>query len=282
MTLEADDGHYSISPERELTRKPLRIDFLILKKDGGWHMKSRLGRLLKNHTILEYKGATDRLGIDDIYKGMAYISLYLSSGTGDSEQSKKIPDAEEVLLMFVCSVYPRKVMKYLGDVFRGETEPGIYRFRIWKTDIVIMVQSRLEGEDFLWLRNLSLCVDAVEFDRMARQALERLEDKRRDELIQFIGEVNPYLWEESENMCKIFEEVERRGERRGEERGKQMGIALGEERGRQAGIAAGKLQGESRLSGLIQILLQEGRIDEISAVTSDADERTKLYNRYGI
>ena len=67
-------------PERELTRKPLRIDFLILKKDGGWHMKSRLGRLLKNHTILEYKGATDRLGIDDIYKGMAYISLYLSSG----------------------------------------------------------------------------------------------------------------------------------------------------------------------------------------------------------
>ena len=270
VTLEADDGHYVISPERELTRKPLRIDFLILKKDSGWSIKSKFGKLLKNHTILEYKGATDRLGIEDIYKGLAYVSLYISSGTGDAEQLKKISNAEDVLLMFVCSAYPKKVMEYLEDVFQGETDSGIYHFRIWRTDIIIMVQSRLEGEEYIWLKNLSLRVNTAEFDQMARQALERPEDTRRDELIQFIGEANPYLWEESEDMCKIFEEVERRGENRG----RQAGIVMGEERG--------KLQGESRLSSLIQILLKEGRIDEISAATSDANERRNLYSRYGI
>ena len=233
-------------------------------------MKSKLGQILKNHTILEYKGATDRLCINDIYKGMAYFCLYISSGTGDSVQLKESPDAEEVLLMFICNAYPKKVMEYLKDVFQGEADPGIYRFRFWRTDVVIMVQSRLQGEEFIWLKNFSLRVDAGEFDQMARQALDRPEDVRRDELIQFIGEANPHLWEESERMCKIFEEVERRGEERGEKRG------------RQAGIAAGKQQGESRLSSLIQALLREGRIDEISAVTSDAKERKRLYRKYGI
>ena len=42
-------GHYMITPERELTRKSLRMDFLILRLEEGCHMRSSLGKLLKKH-----------------------------------------------------------------------------------------------------------------------------------------------------------------------------------------------------------------------------------------
>lgn len=60
-----------ITPERELTRKPLRMDFLILRLEEGCHMRSSLGKLLKKHTIAEYKGATDHLSVEDLFKGQA-------------------------------------------------------------------------------------------------------------------------------------------------------------------------------------------------------------------
>ena len=114
-------------------------------------------------------------------------------------------------------------MKYLKEVCVEEMVPGIYRFRIWRIEVIIIVQSRLKGKEYYWLKNLSLHVDPEEFDQMARQAIARPEDNRRDELIQFIGETNPYLWKE-----------------------------------------------------------KEGRIEEISAATSDIGERRKLYQKYGI
>ena len=78
-----------ITPERELTRKPLRMDFLILWLEEGCHMKSSLGKLLKKHTIVEYKGATDHLSVEDLFKGQAYASLYVSSGTGDASPERQ-------------------------------------------------------------------------------------------------------------------------------------------------------------------------------------------------
>ena len=161
-----------ITPERELTRKPLRMDFLILRLEEGCQMRSSLGKLLKKHTIVEYKGATDHLSVEDLFKGQAYASLYVSSGTGDSSPERQKYSAssetslygpaklglavspEELLLMFVCYPYPRKVMQFLQrtSVRIEESDPGIYRFRLWCIDAAIIVQSRLDSTEYLLIR----------------------------------------------------------------------------------------------------------------------------------
>ena len=314
LSLEADTGHYTISPEKELTRKPLRIDFLILRLEDGYRMKSSLGKLLKKHTIVEYKGATDYLNVEDLFKGQAYASLYISSGTGDfspvnqkdsvsSETSLSalarpglaIPP-EEILLMFVCYPYPRKVMQFLQrtSVRIEENDPGIYRFRLWCIDMIIVVQSRLNSVEYLWIKNLSSNVPPEDFDQMAAQQQKHPEDKALDDLIQFIYDNNPYLQKEGEKMCKIFDDIRQKafdqgknegfnlGRNEGFNLGKNEGFKQGKNEGFKQGKGLGRDEGENQLSKLIQILLKNGQMDDISAVISSKDARQAFYKRYGL
>ena len=290
LSLEADMGHYMITPERELTRKPLRMDFLILRLEEGYRMRSSLGKLLKKHTIIEYKGATDYLSLEDLFKGQAYASLYISSGTGDSspesqkdyafsEASLSAParpglavPPEEMLLMFVCYPYPRKVMQFLQrtSVRIEKTTPGIYRFRLWCIDAAIIVQSRLDSAEYLWMKNLSSNVPPEDFDQMAAQQQKHPEDKALDDLIQFIYDNNPYLQKEGENVCKVFDDIRQKAFDQGKNEGFNLGKGLGRD------------EGENQLSKLIQILLKNGQMDDISAVISSKDARQTFYKRYGL
>lgn len=56
--------------------------------------------------------------------------------------------------MFVCYPYPRKVMQFLQrtSVRIEESDPGIYRFRLWCIDAAIIVQSRLDSTEYLLIR----------------------------------------------------------------------------------------------------------------------------------
>ncbi len=202
ITLEEDEGRYGLNPEEELTRKPLRVDFLILKTADAGKMKSSFGKLLRKHTILEYKGYGDYLSIDDFYKGLAYAYLYKSEGTVSSKSGTDEIHLDELALIFVCFSYPAKLMKYL--------------------------------------RKRSACVAPKDFEQMAEQVYENPADLRRDELFQFIGENNEKLWKGESSMCKIFEEIEARGEKRGELRGEKIGEARGEKRGREQGEQRGE------------------------------------------
>ena len=67
----------------------------------------------------------------------------------------------------------------------AEVEPGVYPLRVLGLDVLIVVQSLLEGDDYLWIRNLRRGPDLEEFNRMAQQAVDHPEDELRDSLIQF-------------------------------------------------------------------------------------------------
>lgn len=271
ITLEEDEGRYELHPEEELTRKPLRVDFLILKTAGAGEMKSSFGRLLKKHAILEYKGYGDYLSIDDFYKGLAYAYLYKSEGTVSSTAGTNEIQLDELTLIFVCFSYPAKLMKYLQKRYSvTERDRGIYQVSHERLEVFLMVQKRLERDEYLWLKNLSARVAPKDFERMAEQVYGNPADRRRDELFQFIGENNEKLWKGEESMCKIFEEIEARGEKRGELKGEKRGKELGEQRG------------EDRFSGLMKILLREKRYTEIEQITYDRKALHEMYRRYGL
>lgn len=71
-------------------------------------------------------------------------------------------------------------------------------------------------------------------------------------------------------MCEYIDMLEARGEARGLEKGLEKGLAEGE------------VKGENRLAALIQRLLNEKRLDEISLVSTDSGKRQELYRLYGI
>ena len=92
------------------------------------------------------------------------------------------------------------------------------------------------------------------------------EDKALDDLIQFIYDNNPYLQKEGEKMCKVFDDIRKKAFNQGKEEG----------------FGLGRDAGENQLSRLIQILLKNCRIDEISAVTKDEEVRHIFYEKYNL
>ena len=48
--------------ELELNKMPMRIDALVIKKNGSEPLKKNMGRLLKGHNIFEYKSPKDWSG----------------------------------------------------------------------------------------------------------------------------------------------------------------------------------------------------------------------------
>ena len=54
--------------EIELGKDPVRLDFLIIKKEPDVILKDPIGEFFKQVNIFEYKSPEDGLSVDDFYK----------------------------------------------------------------------------------------------------------------------------------------------------------------------------------------------------------------------
>lgn len=67
-------------------------------------------------------------------------------------------------------------------------------------------------------------------------------------------------------------------------KGIQMGITIGKEAGKQEGISigkeAGKQEGEEIALKLIQLLMKQGRTEDIALASTDPEARRKLYEEF--
>ena len=66
----------TFSREFQLSKEPIRMDMLIIKKRDGARIKNELGFLFKKNNVLEYKSPDDTLSFDDFYKTLGYACLY--------------------------------------------------------------------------------------------------------------------------------------------------------------------------------------------------------------
>ena len=74
-------------------------------------------------------------------------------------------------------------------------------------------------------------------------------------------------------MCKMLDDVERRGMERGLERGLEQGLEQGPEQGQK------RLEQVNRLTAC---LIKDGRTEELFQVTQDSELQEKLMMEYGI
>ena len=78
--LRACKQDLTFETEHELSKKPLRVDLLIIKKNRDVEIKTAYGRAFRRFNVIEYKSPEDGLTIDDFYKAIGYAMLYKGLG----------------------------------------------------------------------------------------------------------------------------------------------------------------------------------------------------------
>ena len=155
MKLEYDIIHAPVTYEQEvqLGEDPVRLDFLIIKKDPSVVLNDPIGEFFKAVNLFEYKSPEDGLSIDDFYKAVGYAFIYKGYG----KKVNELP-IEDITLTLVRHAYPRELIKTLkqSGFTVDEKYPGIYRIdgKI-SIRIQIVVSSRLSDGEYEGLKLLA-------------------------------------------------------------------------------------------------------------------------------
>ena len=192
--------------EDQLGTKPKEIDVLIIKKDSDKPIKKNIGQIFRKHNIVEYKSPADYLSIDDFYHVYAYACFYKT----DTAKENQIL-AEDISISFVCSKYPRKLMKYLKTKRKYRVryiESGIYYIEGDFFPMQIICTSRLTDEENFWLHNLTNELGTKE---QAMQVMHRYENHTNENLYESIVNViinaNSETFKEVSGMCEALERI---------------------------------------------------------------------------
>ena len=194
--------------EHQLSKKPLEIDVLIVKKNAEVQIKKNIGRIFRKYNIFEYKSPEDYLSIDDFYKVYGYANLYKS----DTPRVDLIK-SDEITISFVCEKRPEKLLKHLRqerqlDIMR--VEEGIYYIEGAYFPIQLLVTAELSRESNFWLRNLT---NRLKEHREVNELVTEYEKNRQNDLykamMNLIIRANETLFEEVKggDMCEALREL---------------------------------------------------------------------------
>ena len=268
IELEAYKNVLEFEDEHLLSKKPLQIDVLVIKKDKNVFIETSIGNIFQKHNIIEYKSPEDYFSINDFYKVNGYACLYLA----EAEHVDEIK-AEEITITFVGSRYPRQMIKKLKErhgikVVRKEN--GIYYLYGGLFAMQLIVTKQLKKDMLYWLQILTN--DLRDKDEI-QTLVKRYEKNKNSQLYQTVMDaITRANWEQMEGykMCDAlrelfadeFKEYARKGWEDGEKRGREVGEKRGREKGEKIGKEIGK---EMMLIHQVCIKLKKGKfLEQIS------------------
>ena len=229
IELEKELGRLEIEDEVQLTKKPLQMDVLLIKKDGKEPIKKNIGRIFRKHNIIEYKSPGDSLSVNDFYKVYGYACIYQSDTDGVMEICP-----QEMTLTFVCSRFPRKLLKHLEKVRRmsvREVEKGIYYLEGDPIPIQLLIVPLLSKENNYWLQHLR---GNLHRGRESEELMERYEEHSHSRWYQsamdLIVRANWEQVKEEKNMCEALRELFADELRESWEKGNEDGLKVGAEK----------------------------------------------------
>ena len=124
IELHADLDKLHFRGEYLLGKQPMRSDLLITCSHKNAQFHSNLAQIFRTYNFVEYKSPDDLMTVRSFYKVYSYACKFLA----DMPAEKK-PDPEEITLTFICSHYPRKMLRHLR-VFRKiqihKRDSGVY------------------------------------------------------------------------------------------------------------------------------------------------------------
>ena len=151
IELGEEAKYLEFEPEHLLSKKPMQIDVLV-KNEKHVQIKKNIGRIFRQHNIVEYKSPDDTLTIDDFYKVYGYTCIYKA-------ESKTIDgiSAKELTITFACYHYPAKMIEKLRadrGITVKEIENGIYYLSGDVIPIQLLLIPKLSKKNNYWLNNL--------------------------------------------------------------------------------------------------------------------------------
>lgn len=199
-------GDLEFQREFNLSKEPIRMDLLIIKKLSNVKTKNEIGHIFRKFNVVEYKSHDDALSIDDYYKTVGYACLYKGLG----ETVDQIP-ANELTISIFRESYPREMfeaMKNLGLEIK-EHYPGIYyisgKQALFDTQVVVTKQ--LDGETHRTLRVLSKHVKEEDIRRFVEEAIQMSEPGDRnnvDAVLQVSVSANKEIYETIRRCDKVM------------------------------------------------------------------------------
>lgn len=212
LELRQDLDVLELIPEYNLSKKPLQIDLMIIKKmDWKRTLQNEIGHIMRGHNILEYKGPGDELTIDSFFKVIGYASLYKAQGIAVN----KIP-ASEVTVSFFRNAYPKALfleLKKEGYILK-KMYPGIYYVRgKVPFPVQVVVTSQLERKAHCSLRVLTTQVEMQDAELFLEQ-IHYLESKNErsniDSVLQVSVNANKQVYSllrRQNEMCEALREL---------------------------------------------------------------------------
>ena len=239
--LELRDNRNDLSFNREysLSKEPLQIDLLVIKKPPHVKVKNEIGHLFRQHNVIEYKSPKDSLNIDDFYKTLAYAFLYKSL----EKEVDGIP-VSQLTLSLVRQGYPREMVKKLeAEGMQIQRQyPGIYYVEGAPIPAQIIATNELDAENHRSLRVLTSKLseaDAREFLAEAKRYANKGDINNINAVLKVSSDANYAVYDalmrrdvKMTDAWKLLmkddlAEAEARGESRGVEMGKkEMVVSL--------------------------------------------------------
>ena len=212
LELRQDLDVLELIPEYNLSKKPLQIDLVIIKKmDWKRTLQNEIGHIMRGHNILEYKGPGDELTIDSFFKVIGYASLYKAQGIAVNKIS-----ASEVTVSFFRNAYPKALFQELkkeGYILK-KMYPGIYYVRgKVPFPVQVVVTSQLERKAHCSLRVLTTQVEMQDAELFLEQ-IHYLESKNErsniDSVLQVSVNANKQVYSllrRKNEMCEALREL---------------------------------------------------------------------------
>lgn len=206
LEFSLNKGDLEFQREFNLSKEPIRMDLLIIKKLADVKIENELGHIFKKFNVIEYKNPDDALSIDDYYKTVGYACLYKGLG----ETVDQIPAGELTVSIFRES-YPREMfeaMKNLG-METEERYPGIYYISGSQVlfDTQIVVTKRLDKELHRTLCVLSKHVREEDIRAFVEKAVQISEPGDRnniDAVLQVSVSANKEIYEAIRRCDKVM------------------------------------------------------------------------------
>lgn len=144
MELELRENREDLIYEREhnLSKMPLKIDFLVIKKKADAVIKNEIGDFFLGNNIFEFKSPGDDLNAGTFYKALSYACLYKAEKEGTAESL----DAD-ITISVVREQKPAKLLGQLEERYAvTEKAGGIYRVSGALFPMQVLVTKELDRE----------------------------------------------------------------------------------------------------------------------------------------
>ena len=226
ITLQDELQYLEMREEYLLSKKPLQMDILIIKKLKDVPIRKTIGRIFRKHNIIEYKSPGDSLSINDFYKVYGYACIYQSN----TNRIKEV-DPQELTLTFVCSRYPRNLLQYLKSVRGIRTEyqgDGIYYLKGDPIPMQLLIAPKLTGRENYWLQSMRTDLQAgKEIQQLMREYEKHRKSKDYAAVMDLITRANWEQMEVEKKMCDALKELFAEELKEADSNGRTEGIQQG-------------------------------------------------------